>query len=334
MKQKKIITWILIVALLALFIWKLITNSNTTLKTEQDSRLLMDTVITITVVAPADEVKGTLDKGFAEISRIDDLTNRYSLASGVSKLNQARTLEVNQDLINIIKISEEYRKKSSNAFDIRLGRLVDRWGFGDDRQNVPTKEEIDQAMPTGDISITNKKVTLPNDVLIDLGGVAKGYGIEQARNVMKKTSKAGLIVGGGSSVACWGEHPEERPWRVGLKHPRNPTKLIGVIELENGWSLGTSGDYERFFILDSRRYHHILDGRNGYPPEDVYATTIMIKDSTLADMLSTLLFALGPTEGKAFLDNNKLGDLGVIWVVAPGEIITYEKGVKLPELTY
>ncbi|MDD4693204.1 MAG: FAD:protein FMN transferase [Firmicutes bacterium] len=334
MKQKKIITWILIVALLALFIWKLITNSNTTLKTEQDSRLLMDTVITITVVAPADEVKGTLDKGFAEISRIDDLTNRYSLASGVSKLNQARTLEVNQDLINIIKISEEYRKKSSNAFDIRLGRLVDLWGFGDDRQNVPTKEEIDQAMPTGDISITNKKVTLPNDVLIDLGGVAKGYGIEQARNVMKKTSKAGLIVGGGSSVACWGEHPEERPWRVGLKHPRNPTKLIGVIELENGWSLGTSGDYERFFILDSRRYHHILDGRNGYPPEDVYATTIMIKDSTLADMLSTLLFALGPTEGKAFLDNNKLGDLGVIWVVAPGEIITYEKGVKLPELTY
>lgn len=321
-------------ALLALFIWKLITNSNTTLKTEQDSRLLMDTVITITVVAPADEVKSTLDKGFAEISRIDDLTNRYSLASGVSKLNQARTLEVNQDLINIIKISEEYRKKSSNAFDIRLGRLVDLWGFGDDRQNVPTKEEIDQAMPTGDISITNKKVTLPNDVLIDLGGVAKGYGIEQARNVMKKTSKAGLIVGGGSSVACWGEHPEERPWRVGLKHPRNPTKLIGVIELENGWSLGTSGDYERFFILDSRRYHHILDGRNGYPPEDVYATTIMIKDSTLADMLSTLLFALGPTEGKAFLDNNKLGDLGVIWVVAPGEIITYEKGVKLPELTY
>ncbi len=335
MKQKKAITWILVAALVILAAWQIwLRFPNETYVVQQDSRLLMDTVITITVVAKEGVAQETLDRGFEELRRVDTLTNRYIGDSELSKLNKERTLAVSKDLLHLIEISEEYRHKSGNAYDTRLGRLVDLWGFGSNRRSVPSEVQIAKVLPSGDIEINNSTVTLPADVILDLGAVAKGYAIEQARNVMKRTAKAGLIVGGGSSVACWGEHPEKRPWRIGLRHPRDTNKLLGVIELEDGWSLGTSGDYERYFIQDSKRYHHILDGRTGYPGQDVYATSVLTKSSTLADILSTLLFVLGPEDGKAFLNENGFDEIGVIWVMAPGEIVTYEKGVKLPELSF
>ncbi len=335
MKPKKYLTCLIILSLLALIVWKLSLTTKAALTSAQDNRLAMDTLITVTLVAPEDKIKSTFQAGFNEIERIANLTDRFNQSSELAELNAKRSLNVSKELVNLIVLGESYRKSSNNAFDLRLGRLSDLWGFGTSLEQVPAKDKIMAALPSKDVEILGPKVSLPGDVLLDLGALAKGYAIERAREIMKKTAPAGLILGGGSSIAAWGMHPEKRPWRIGIRHPRSSTKFLGVMELEDGWSLGTSGDYERYFIKDNKRYHHILDSKTGYPKEDVYSCSILIKDATLSDLLSTLLFVLGPEEGKIFLDNNtKLGPLAVFWVVAPGEIVIYEKGVKLPQLTY
>ncbi len=334
MKQKKLITWILILLLIGLIVWKLSVRTKAALKTEQDTRLMMDTIMTVTLVGSEKNLRPTFQKGFNEMQRIADLTDRHKSGTEINQLNRERSLVISNELAELISLGEEYRKDCDNAFDIRIGKLSDLWGFGTDRQAVPSEKMISAVLPQGDVVISGNKVTLPNDIVLDLGALAKGYAIEKARTIMKKTVPSGLILGGGSSVAAWGEHPEKRPWRIGLKHPRDPAKLLGVIELSDGWSLGTSGDYERYFIENGKRYHHILNSQTGYPVQDVYACTILIEDSTIADILSTMLFVLGPKKGQAYLEKANLGPLAVVWVVAPGKIITYEKGVKLPKLTY
>lgn len=334
MKQKKLITWILILLLIGLIVWKLSVRTKAALKIEQDTRLMMDTIMTVTLVAPEKNLRSSFQKGFDEMQRIADLTDRHKAGTEINRLNTARSLAISKELAELISLGEKYRKNSNNAFDIRIGKLSDLWGFGTERQAVPSEKMINAVLPQGDVIISGNKVNLPNDIVLDLGALAKGYAIEKARTIMKKTAPSGLILGGGSSVAAWGEHPEKRPWRIGLKHPRDPAKLLGVIELNDGWSLGTSGDYERYFSENGKRYHHILDSQTGYPVPDVYACTILIEDSTLADILSTLLFVLGPQKGQTYLEQVDLGPLAVAWVVAPGKIVTYEKGAKLPKLSY
>ncbi|HHY19340.1 MAG TPA: FAD:protein FMN transferase [Firmicutes bacterium] len=334
MKKKQIISWAIIVILIALLVWKLSLNTKAQLSVKQDSRLLMDTLITITVVAPENKIDATINYGFDEIARIAKLTDRFDNSTELSILNREKELEVSNELEKLILLAEKYRQKSNNAFDIRIGKLSDLWGFGTTDQKVPSNEQIKAALPQGDIVLNDRKVTLPDNVIIDLGALAKGYAIEKARSEMQKTAPSGLILGGGSSIVAWGEHPEKRPWRIGLRHPRESGKLLGIIELEDGWSLGSSGDYERYFVTNGKRYHHILDSRTGYPVEDVYACSVLLKDATLSDLLSTLLFVLGPDQGKAFLQEANLAPIAVFWVVAPGKIVTYEDGVKLPKLTY
>ena len=334
MKPKKYLTWLIIFSLLALIVWKLSLTTKAALTSAKDNRLAMDTLITVTLVAPEDKIRSTFEAGFAEIERISNLTDRFNQSSELAKLNAKRSLTISKELVNLIALGENYRKSSQGAFDLRLGRLSDLWGFGTSLQQVPDKDKIMAALPSGEVDILGTKVSLPDNVLLDLGALAKGYAIERAREIMKKTAPAGLILGGGSSVAAWGMHPEKRPWRIGIRHPRSSTKYLGVIELEDGWSLGSSGDYERYFVKDNKRYHHILNSQTGYPKEDVYACSILIKDATLSDILSTLLFVLGPEQGKTFLEEAKLGPLAAFWVIAPGKIVTYEKGVKLPPLTY
>lgn len=335
MKQKKRIIYVAIIVIVLLVLaWRLNIESDVVLVTAQDSRLSMDTLITVTLVAPENSIRSTFVAGFDEIDRVAKMTDRFNNNTDLAELNQKKSLSVKKELVDIIALGEEFRKKSSNAFDIRIAKLADLWGFGTKEQKVPSMEAVNQNMPQGDVAISGSQVSIPENVSLDLGALAKGYAIERARNIMKKSAPAGLILGGGSSVAAWGEHPEGRPWRIGIKHPRDSSKFLGVIELEDGWSLGTSGDYERFFIEESKRYHHIIDGRTGFPKEGVMACSILIKDATLSDILSTLLFVLGPEEGKLFLEKEDLGPLAVFWVLTSNEIVTYEKDVSLPKLTY
>ena len=145
---------------------------------------------------------------------------------------------------------------------------------------------------------------------IDLGGVAKGYAVDEVRKIYEAHHiESGLINMGASSMYAVGKTSKGKAWNIGMKHPRSDTngEYLGIVSIENQ-ALSTSGDYERYFMQDGRRYHHIFDPVTGYPADSgVMSDSIVIDGDVehagmLSDILTTVVFVLGPQKGLAFID--------------------------------
>jgi thiamine biosynthesis lipoprotein len=130
---------------------------------------------------------------------------------------------------------------------------------------------------------------------IDLGGIAKGYAVDKAFELLRDLGYKNLIVNAGGDLRVGGSKPEG-PWSIGIQHPRDPEKILARISLSDT-AVATSGDYEKFFIHQGKRYHHILNPRNGFPAEGCQSVTILHKEGIMADALATAIFVLGTEKG-------------------------------------
>jgi len=153
---------------------------------------------------------------------------------------------------------------------------------------------------------------------VDLGGIGKGYAIGSAARLLRRLGFEGFLVDGGGDLQVEGRAPGGAAWVVGIQHPR-AEGLWASLEAPAGWSVATSGDYERFFEVDGARYHHILDLRVGYPAQGVASITVLARDATLADALATGLFVLGPVEGLEVAEG--LEGVEALWLVAGGAVV-------------
>ena len=162
-----------------------------------------------------------------------------------------------------------------------LAGLIETWGFHHD-EFKPIKidenkiKNLVQSNPQmTDIVIENSKVFSKNPaVQLDFGGYAKGYALDMALKYLRKQGVKNALVNIGGNIIALGKHGE-KPWRVGIQHPRKPN-AIATLDLESGWAIGTSGDYQRYFELDGKRYCHIIDPATGYPVQDMQAVTVLI----------------------------------------------------------
>jgi thiamine biosynthesis lipoprotein len=148
-----------------------------------------------------------------------------------------------------------------------------------------------------DIVIQNDKVFSNNpSVQLDFGGYAKGYALDVALAYLRKQGVKNALINIGGNIIALGKHGE-KPWRVGIQHPRKPN-AIATLDLESGWAIGTSGDYQRYFELDGKRYCHIIDPTTGYPVQGVQAVTVLISPQinagTLSDVASKPIFIAKP----------------------------------------
>ncbi|MBI5893748.1 MAG: FAD:protein FMN transferase, partial [Deltaproteobacteria bacterium] len=151
---------------------------------------------------------------------------------------------------------------------------------------------------------------------INLGGIAKGYIVSQAAEKIKsKGIKKGIIHAGGDMFVF--NESDNKPFKIGIQHPREKDKIIGTIEILNG-AVATSGDYERFFIKDGIRYHHIMDPKTGFPASKIRAVTIVAKDGTMADAISTAVFVMGLEDGMKLIE--KLPDIEGLIIDANGNV--------------
>ena len=211
----------------------------------------------------------------------------------------------------MIEYAKDYSAKSQGEWDITIGVMTNLWHIGNADQHVPSPEEVSRAL----MKVNYKDILLrPEDhsvmlakpgMAIDLGGVAKGYAVDEIRKIYEKHHiESGLINLGASSMYAVGKTTKGKPWNIGIKHPRsdNNQDFLGIVAIENQ-ALSTSGDYERYFIQDGVRYHHIFDPRTGYPAQSgVMSDSIVIDGSVphagmLSDMLTTIVFVLGPQKG-------------------------------------
>lgn len=243
-----------------------------------------------------------------EMHRIDATMSPYKRTSELSKINREaaqKPLVISPELFNLIEKSIDFSKLTDGAFDITfssLGYLYDyRQGLKPNQEQI---NELKQVINFKKIDLNRKQHTihfLDPRVKIDLGGIAKGYVIDLCIEILKQAGIDNAYVNAGGDSRIIG-YKNQRPWYIGIKHPRDQKKLVANLPLEN-IAVSTSGDYERFFIKDGIRYHHIIDPKTGDSAKKVQSVTILAKDSITADALSTSAFVLGIEQGMKLIND-------------------------------
>ncbi|OIR10447.1 thiamine biosynthesis lipoprotein ApbE precursor [mine drainage metagenome] len=239
-----------------------------------------------------------------EFQRLHDMLHAWK-PSELSDLNtsiaQGKGRQVSPELAMMLKDAARVSAQSDGLFNPAIGGLIQAWGFqADDFKAVlPDEKKIAALVKANpqmsDLVIDSTNVKSKNrSVKIDLGGYAKGYALDRAAAILKQQGIHNALINIGGNVMALGTHGS-RPWRVGIQHPRKPGPLA-TLELHDGEAIGTSGDYQRYFELDGKRYCHLIDPRNGHPVQGVEAVTILTHGEhagLLSDASSKPLFVSG-----------------------------------------
>lgn len=272
------------------------------------TRYLMGTLVQIT--AYGDRAEAAVEAAFDRMAAIERETGGDP-SSDISRLNAAAgksRVRIGPDAWRLLTLANTYRKLTGGTFDVTVGPLVNLWGFGYGGEGrFPAPEEVARMLPLVgraiDLRASDRTAMLPaTGMSVTMGGIAKGYAVEEAVRVLRVMGvENALVNGGNSSIKAIGEGPQGRGWRIGVGDPRRPGKMLGVITLTAGQALATSGDDQRYFIKNGRRYTHIIDPRTGYPAAaGVAQVTVVSTDATRADILTKALFLHGQDLGLRF----------------------------------
>jgi thiamine biosynthesis lipoprotein len=276
---------------------------------------LMDTVVHISVYDAAvseDGVQSAIDKCFQEMSRLEGMMSIHVDTSEIAEIVRGAdkdSVAVSPETFTVLRRAIEVFDASGGAFDVTIGAVKDLWAFDAPNPKVPDPDAIRrlvQHVGSRKIVLHSGKAFLndPN-VRIDLGGIAKGYIVDRAVQVLRGAKiRAGILQAGGDMVV-FGKRPGRKFWRIGVKHPRNSNVengLIGLIETEGEKGISTSGDYERYFMVGGKRYHHILNPKTGYPATRCISVTIVAPNAIVSDAFSTAVFVLGPKKGMELIE--------------------------------
>jgi thiamine biosynthesis lipoprotein len=294
--------------------------------------MAMGTVVYITVIdEDTQRAKAAMQDAFDEISRIETLMSATDRRSEVYILNQSRGEWVNlsPETVYVLERSLYFARISDGHFDPTVKPLVDLWmervkAWG----RIPTTSELSETLAL--VNWRNLEVDgdkgrtrfLKEGMEITLGGIAKGYAVDRAIEVLKESGVERALVDIGGDIRGFGP----KAWRIAIQHPRHGYEWLEVIDLKNS-AVATSGDYRRFFLLGERRVHHILNPQTGQPADTVMSVTVIAVNCLDADALTTAVFVLGPERGKELL--NSLEVAGLI-VDSYGQIIMSERWKMRP----
>lgn len=269
----------------------------------------MDTVVSETLYTSGADINTQIGEKLREMETT--LLSWTEENSQISQLNNAegKTMEVSDDLAADLEKIRQLSQDSNGAFDPTLGKIIRLWDIDGENPHVPDQSEIDTLLPEvgyEKIQVDGNNVTLLDGCTLDLGAVGKGMGCDLIMDYLRsQPDVSGMILNlGGSSVMTYGEKPDGSPWKVALTDPRDTEgDYLGAITLDANQFLSTSGDYEKYFIEDGIRYHHILDPKTGYPVQNgLTSVTIVCDQGYLADGLSTACFVLGMDAAKPLLE--------------------------------
>lgn len=266
----------------------------------------LGTVCTIKIYDDVDSA--VLDKAFERLKQIENKMTINAEGSEVDEVNNnsgIKPVKVSDDVYYVIKTGKEFGKVSEGLFDITIGPIVKLWNIGTDYARVPEDYEIKEKLPLvnyEDIELNDSEKTVflkKKGMMIDLGGIAKGYAADEVCRILKENGVEHAIINLGGNVLAMGENPiKNRDWNIGIQNPYSIRgDYFAIVPIKNK-TVVSSGVYERYFEANGKRYHHILDTKTGYPVEnDLVATTIITDKSIVGDALSTTIFAAGIEKG-------------------------------------
>lgn len=307
----------------------------------------MGTLVEVQAGGPKARVEEAITAAFREIARIE----RMMSPSGEGELAQlnarahSRPVRVSFELFQLLERSMDYHELTGGKFDITLGKLLELWGFSSSfgepeeaqspPQQPPPLEAIKAVLTERWLKLDREKrtVQLGPNAKLDLGGIAKGYAVDRAIEVLREHGVRAALVNAGGDIRVLGRRPgllNSRPFKIAIQHPRAEDEILGIVELTDR-AIATSGDYERYFVADGVRYHHILDPATGWPAQGCISVTVIAPTALEADALATGVFALGPEQGLALLE--RLPQVEGIIVTSEGQILKSE-GLRELELGF
>lgn len=290
----------------------------------QQSYLLFGTQVDLTVrTKNHDQAARALAACFQEMKRIQSLMSVHDEGSQLSQLNRSANqgwVTSDPDIFQLIERSLAISKASQGAFDITVGSLLEIWRLARQRGSPPSEDEIHAEMryvgySALEVDPQDKRVRFhKKGMSLDLGGIAKGYALDRGKEaLLREGVQQALLNAGGDILLVGGKGAV--PWEIGIRDPRDQSDLLGTLELRDR-AVVTSGDYERVFMHNGERYHHILDPRTGYPSKGCSSVTVVGPQATEADAIATAAFVLGPEKGLAFLE--KTADIDGIIIDSEG----------------
>lgn len=288
------------------------------------TRELMGTAVTITVYSDNKTAAlDAIDLAFREIERIDNLLSNYKNDSEVSLLNKNGFIEnASDDLVYNIKKSLYYSDLTNGAFDITVQPILDLYkGSFENKKRAPTGVEINNTLKLvgyENIYIKHRNISfLKPGMKITLGGIAKGYAVDKAIDILKQNNITNALVNAGGDIMAIGKKANDGEWSIALENPRNKKEYVALIKTSNK-AVATSGDYERYFDED-KKFHHIINPRTGYSATELISVTIIADKAIDADALATSVFVLGKGEGYNLIE--RLKDVDGLIITKDKEII-------------
>ena len=269
---------------------------------------VMGSELKLELYGPDDDMlERALDAAVAEIQRVEDLMTDWR-DSPLTQLNDAAgkgPQRLPTELVHLIARGLEIGRLTGGAFDITYAGVGKLWDFKRDPPRVPDAKTIEDAVQLVGwervlVDLEASTVELPEGMRIGLGGIAKGYGVDRAMAILLEHGVRHGIVNAGGDLKALGKKRGE-VWQIALRHPRDRERVIAVLPVSNTCVV-TSGDYERFFEHEGKRYHHIIDPRTGYPSTGCLSATVVAQDAAFADAMATAMAVLGPREGLKIIE--------------------------------
>ncbi len=253
---------------------------------------------------------------FTEIQRINDKYSTYQKNNYIWNMNQIDTFMVDDETVYLLNMCDSIYNITEGRFDAAVGNLIKLIGFEGQSPHLPPQDSIDMILSkTGwkNVDISQLPMLIKkNGVAINFGGIAKGYAVDRAAELVHSFGFDVYMVNAGGEIQAKG-----KDWAIGISHPRKQGDILGAVMLKD-LSIATSGDYEQFFNSDEKRYSHIIDPVTGMPSNTCQAVSIVCDDCIFADGIATGIFLLGTKKGIEII--NGIADIEALLVSADGEI--------------
>jgi len=313
------------------------------IKLIKQTRMIMGTFAEVSIYSHDEKTAGkAIEEALNEMERMDRIMSNYKNDSELSKVNKKAAkspVPCNAELLDVIEQSQYYSELSGGAFDITVSPIVALWGFFREKGHVPPDKEIEKVLPA--VSYKNIVINKSNDqkkpaaiyfkntqTQIDLGAIGKGYAVDKALEIIKRFGINNGCINLGGNIYVLGTPPGKKAWKIGVQNPRNANEILGYLELKNE-ATATSGDYERFFEFNGKRYSHIINPQTGRPVSGTIATTIVAPTGTEVDALSTSVFVLGHEKGMELIKKIPNADAMIAYEDKDGKIaIDMSEGFK------
>lgn len=295
MKRLDIVNIMIFLLIFALAYYKYSHKTHTV----KDTEFLLDTLIEIKANGQNEKVQSAIDSTFSLIENLEKKFSYYDEKSEIAKFNRNEIpcIGLEREYQTIFALSKKAFFQTDSLYDVTIGSLTDIWN----EDKVPSEDSIKIALQNigfDKLEFSQNSVFKPEELKLNLGSLVKGYIVDYAVNDLKTMGVNSGYINAGGDMRIFGQ---KKDLEIGIQHPRVKDQLVATLQIRNQ-AIVTSGDYERFFSYQGKRYHHILNPKTGFPATKNIAVTVIADSTIIADAYSTALFLLSPEKAIILAD--------------------------------